>query len=182
MNQTEDCTDQLKAAREENEHLRHLLGVDYVTGLPLRRVLERDVSTRLDNTNPGVGAGTFALGVVRLDERYRRRPMSSDLAGVLMYAVGQRLLELAPDRVYQSWRTDEFVIVIDDGDRLNALSEMGAEIQAAVGQPLQASGMNIRLGCHIGFAVFPQHGETVPDLLGNAEIALGVVEQRRSRM
>ncbi len=160
--------------REQNDRLRQLLSVDYVTGLPVRRKLGEVLRPRIADSN----SLPFALAVVRLDERFRRRPMSSEMAGVLLYGVGQRLTERAPDRVYQSWRTDEYIVLVDDTVDTDVLAETSAAIREAIQRPFSSSGVNIRLGCHVGFAVFPEHGRTVPELLGNAEIALGIVEQR----
>lgn len=171
---SDDCPEQLSIVRQENAQLGALLRVDFITGLPIRRVLA-------ERLRPLVGESdhrAFALGVVRLDERFHRRFTEGSLVEILTYTVGQRLLSLAPGDVYQSWRTDEFVILVEDPDLLTDLHAFGICLREAVSAPLQHGAMDIRLGCNIGFAVYPEHGSTVSELLGNAELALGIMEIR----
>lgn len=170
------CEDRLNDANERIEHLTELLNIDYVTGLPVRRRLEAVMAPSMDPNNPK----PFALGVVRLDARYARFRHNRETANVLLYVTGQRLCEIAPGRVFQSWRLDEFIIVTDDPKKLSAIHSFGEEVRDTVETPHRHSGVNLRLGCYVGFAIYPDHGATVSELLENAEIALGIVEQKDS--
>ena len=169
-----NCQELLALLEDENDQLRRVMNLDYSTGLPLRRVLE-------DRLRPRIITGDdtpFAIGVIRLDERFHLRSLESEVSGLISFSVGQRLSELVPERVYQSWRTDEFVVLVEDEDALNELTQFGDRIRKVVMAPFQNLGYEIRLGCHVGFARFPDHGTTVADLLGNAGIAMGIVERR----
>lgn len=169
-----DCWQSVRRLEEENDQLRQVMNVDYSTGLPIRRVLE-------DHLRPRIAVPTeeaFAIGVVRLDERFHQRPFESEISGMIAFSVGQRLSQLAPGQVYQSWRTDEFIVLIEDETVMGELEAFGDRIRQVVMAPFPNQGYEIRLGCHVGFARFPDHGTTVADLLGNAGIAMGVVERR----
>lgn len=170
----DNCRELIEKLRAENEGLRAFLDMDYATGLPVRRVLEDRLRPRIKVN----GETPFAIGVVRLDDRFRRQPLESGLFGILAYSVGQRLQEHAPENVFQSWRTDEFLLLIEDEETLRDLPSFGVELREAVMAPLRLGGAGIRLGCNVGFSVYPEHGTSMLELLENAEIALGIVEQR----
>lgn len=171
---TDNCRELLALEREHNARLSELLEVDHVTGLPVRRAFDAMLAPRIAEND------RFALSVIRLDDGYRRRPMSSEILAALLFSVGRRLSQFAPGRVYQSWRTDEFILLVDEPKALDDLEGYAARVREVVGRPVADGPFNIRLSCHVGFSVHPEHGSTVHELLTNAEIALGIVEQRQS--
>jgi predicted signal transduction protein with EAL and GGDEF domain len=168
----DDCFELLAVTQKENEQLQELLNHDYITGLPIRRVLEYRLNVLIEKNN----STKFALGVVRLDERFRRQFHDGHIAEILVFSIGQRLNSFSPGNIYQSWRLDEFIILIDDLENLNNLSTLGQTIREIVQAPLNNGTSNFRLRCKIGFAMFPEHGSTVQEILGNAELAMGIVE------
>lgn len=167
-----NCCDQLELYKKKNQQLQELLNLDITTGLPIRRVLENRLRT-LFRKNQDFH---FALGVVRLDERFRRRFIDGDIAEILAFSIGQRLNAYAPGNIYQSWRIDEFIVYIDTIDDLNNLSALGIELQKIVETPLNNGTSDFRLRCKVGFAVYPNHGSSVDEIFGNAELALGIIE------
>ncbi|MFP4329414.1 MAG: putative bifunctional diguanylate cyclase/phosphodiesterase [Spirochaetaceae bacterium] len=169
------CQHLLAQAQEHIEQLNKLLEIDQITGLPVRRALERVLCPKID------AGEAVALAIIRLDDRYRQRPMSSSFVAALLFSVGKRLSEMAPGQVFQSWRTDEYVMFLQEPTVLSDLEGFAESIRETVERPVLDGPFHIRLGCNVGFALFPEHGSTVEELLTNAEIALGIVEQREAR-
>ena len=66
---------------------------------------------------------------------------------------------------------DEFAFVINDSDAERAMESAG-RILALLDRPFVVRGQRIHLGASIGIALYPQHGNTIDELLKHADIAM----------
>ena len=68
---------------------------------------------------------------------------------------------------------DEFVVVLADLPKSDApIAAAFHEIKAAIGEPVDYAGHEVRVSCSIGVVNFPEHGEMVDDLLVRADAAM----------
>jgi diguanylate cyclase len=66
---------------------------------------------------------------------------------------------------------DEFAVLLDNADPDVAMV-VATRLAERIGASMQLDGMEIQIGASIGIACAPQHGETVPELLKHADIAM----------
>lgn len=162
---------------EKHQESMDLLNLDPYTGLPIRRLFMK----RLDDRFRELQAVTnqhrmMAVGVIRLDNAYARIKNSRDSRKILLYATSARIREIIGDNLFQSDRIDEFNIVLNNMPNLDAIELISDRIVNNVSKPHEPPADDISFGCHLGIAVYPLHGKSREEVLGNADIALGVAE------
>ncbi len=67
---------------------------------------------------------------------------------------------------------DEFAILLESVDAAQDVMHLAKTISAALGQPVTVQEGEVHTSASIGIAFFPQDGESVEDLLKNADVAL----------
>jgi diguanylate cyclase (GGDEF)-like protein/PAS domain S-box-containing protein len=96
---------------------------------------------------------------------------------LLLQEVGSRLKKTLRDSdTVARLGGDEFAVI------LPAVDAMGAQLAAskmvsALEQPFFLEGQNFAVGCSIGIAVFPEHGENANTLLRRADVAMYVAKR-----
>jgi diguanylate cyclase (GGDEF)-like protein len=172
----EDTRREWETLRRRNSELEGLVNHDAQTGLPSRRVFDRDLEELL-GTNGHATSRHVGLLLLGLDAGYGRirQTLGYTVGDTLLYITAQRIQKAIltlPCRLYQSDRRDDFIIVLDDTGAAECES-LAEELQAAVTVPHHFRGNNIRFGCSIGIAVYPEHGPNKEELLRNADTAMG---------
>jgi predicted signal transduction protein with EAL and GGDEF domain len=71
---------------------------------------------------------------------------------------------------------DEFCVLIEDCDSRDNLAVMAAKMQRLLDDPITAEGREIFTNASIGLSLYPQDGETMDELLKNADIAMYVAK------
>lgn len=161
-------TEQLRISQAA---LSHRANHDQLTGLPNRAHIQELV----DNAIARCGKGKrMALAFIDLDDFKR----VNDLHG---HAAGDTLLKTIADRVCARIRDtdifgrisgDEFVIVLDDIDRRQDISEMVSRMRGDLCEPLWIDSALIRPSASIGVAFYPAHGKDYETLRRHADIAM----------
>ena len=65
---------------------------------------------------------------------------------------------------------DEFVLIIESFDNPDELIGIGRKLIASISEDIQLpDGDEVNVGASVGFAVFPQHGSDLNDLLHIAD-------------
>lgn len=172
--------------RDENEDLRnrddeleHILNHNPSTGLPIRRVFDRDFE-RLLREARSVGRGPkVAIGLLRLGRDYESIKSTRDRNRVLLFKTTARIRDVVGENVYQSDRLDEFLLIFRDMPNIDGVEIRAAQVVEEVARPHEPPADDVAFGCHLGTAVYPFHGDTREDLLGNADIALAECERTR---
>lgn len=157
--------------------LESLLNHDPNTGLPIRRILERKLAELFLETQ--ISGEKIGFGILRLDRHYARIRHTRDKMKVFLYMTALRVQEVIGKNLYQSDRSDEFLMIIRNVDDETHLERIAEDIESAVRRPHDPPAKDVAFGCHIGLALYPDHAQSVTEVMINAEIALGVYEQRR---
>jgi len=154
------------------ELLRHAATTDYLTDVPNRALFDDLLRVglaraRRDNTR---------LAVISLDLDHFK-----DINDSHGHAVGDQVLAAVASRLLGAMRKsdtiarlggDEFAVlcpVIDSAQDVVAIAE---KILATTQHPIAIDGVKIAVALSIGAALFPDHGETVVELLRSADTAM----------
>lgn len=165
-----DITDQ-KAAEALVQHQAHH---DALTGLANRTLL----GIHLDHALARARREKDRLAVLFVDlDQFK--PVN-DQHG---HAVGDRLLSQVAERMRGAIREsdmiarvggDEFVIVIEGQRNPDDLPTFAEKLIANISRPYNVDGRCLQVGCSIGIAHFPEHGESTAELLATADAAMYV--------
>lgn len=168
-----DLTQQ-HAAQRRIEELAHS---DLLTGLPNRILLSNRVQAAIESSRT-LGAG-FAILFLDLD-RFK------NINDSLGHPFGDRMLQLVAQRLQACLRQtdmlcrlggDEFVIYLHGGDATVA-SGVAQRILDDMLRPFLLDDMAFSIQCSIGVALYPQDGETLDDLVKQADTAMYGVKER----
>ncbi len=159
---------------EHEKRIAELAMHDPLTGLPNRRMLNQELAeaqSRADRGNMG-----FALHLLDLDYFKKVNDSYGHPAGdQVLRQVGERLAEaVRSSDLAARLGGDEFAIIqhnVKDGDDCRRLAE---KVLTTLCQPLNISGVANRIcvAASIGIAIYPGDGETVEQLVDNADLAL----------
>lgn len=96
-----------------------------------------------------------------------------DIGDLLLVQVAQRLRDCvrAEDTVSRSGG-DEFVILLSDVAEASDALTVAEKVRAALLQPFSLRGLIVKIGCSIGIAEFPEHGQTEHELMRAADGAM----------
>ncbi len=145
---------------------------DSLTDLPNRSMLQDHLQRAISHAQ----RSGHNLGILFVD--------LDNFKGVndgLGHAAGDRVLEAVAKRLQDCHRGedlvarlggDEFVVVLDHIDNTRQISVVARKICDALDRPVEIEGRSYFVTASIGIAVFPKDGETVEDLLKNADAAM----------
>ncbi len=164
----QDITQQRKA----EDHIRQLAHHDYLTGLPNRALLVERAGQELQAA-----------------ARYRRRPVllfidldrfkpindahGHEAGDTVLIQVAQRLNALLreTDLVCRQGG-DEFVVLLPDHEGLDGLLFLAQKLLNAIETPYELGHLSLNLSASIGIAIYPDHGQTVDQLIQSADTAM----------
>ncbi|HEY8720659.1 putative bifunctional diguanylate cyclase/phosphodiesterase [Pengzhenrongella sp.] len=149
--------------------LRRQVATDDLTGLPNRRALYAEGSSRLLDPR----RGSQALLLLDLDKFKEVNDSLGHHAGdLLLVQVGARLLDhLAAGHLLTRLGGDEFAILLDDVDREEAVT-VAVTLRAALADPFALEGLSLHSSVSVGIALFPEDGADLSTLLRKADIAM----------
>jgi diguanylate cyclase (GGDEF)-like protein/PAS domain S-box-containing protein len=170
---TADITERVRVEKQ----VEHLAYHDLLTGLPNRAFF-------LDRLNQALAAAQRSgrLGAVLFVDLDQFKRIN-DIHG---HPVGDRVLREIAGRLRQSLRQedtvarfggDEFVILLSelaaDAETAASLARAVADkIRVALGQPARVDGQDHLATASIGVSLYPKHGESMDDLIREADIAM----------
>lgn len=159
------------------EYSHHLAQHDSLTGLPNRARINELLLERTE-ANPFRQARSFALLLIDLDG-------FKAINDSLGHAAGDQILQEAASRLRGMFREeeligrlagDEFVAICDGVFSKNLASSMAERIVKLLSQPFILSETTVHIGASIGISLYPEHGNTGPQLLIGADRALYAVK------
>ena len=182
----ESLARETESLRRQNADFERIVNHDIQTGLPSRRVFNRELEEILSTLKGGGRAHHVGLLFLGLDTSFERikQTLGYTIGDTLLFITAQRIqkaLSNLPYRLYQSDRRDEFIILLENTVGVLECESVAEELQAAVFTPHHFKGNIIRFGCHIGISVYPEHGQNKEELLRNADTAMGEARLRRRR-
>ncbi|MRW93301.1 EAL domain-containing protein [Duganella sp. FT80W] len=158
--------------RQLQAQVDHLAWHDYLTGLPNRFAAELHLEQILVEARQR----QVPLAVMYLDlDKFKA---VNDVHG---HAAGDALLVAVTARLRGCFRSidlisrqggDEFLILMAPGTNRNEVAQAAARILAALARPCKVEDNLLSIGCSIGIALYPQHGERGELLLQHADAAL----------
>jgi diguanylate cyclase (GGDEF)-like protein len=146
---------------------------DPLTKLPNRILL----MSRLQHSIDQAQRQNKQLAVLMMDlDRFK------DINDTLGHLAGDDLLQLVAGRLASRVRAadtvcrlggDEFVVLLEEMPHPESAARIASEIISAVNDSwILSTGNEVRVGVSIGIALFPEHGNTPPELLQHADTAL----------
>ncbi|WP_130178937.1 bifunctional diguanylate cyclase/phosphodiesterase [Cryobacterium sp. SO1] len=157
-------------------HLHSLSRIDELTGLPNRRALAMDVSTRLS----AVDARPSALLVLDLD-RFKEvnDSLGHEAGDLLLEQIGARLSgALQSGDLLARLGGDEFAVHLHHADRKRATA-MARRLRLVTARPLVIDGLSLEIGLSIGIAMAPEHGSDLSGLMRKADMAMYAAKSSR---
>lgn len=167
----------ITARKADEEHMLHQAHYDALTDLPNRvllfdRLQQALAQARRDKTH-------LALMYIDFD---KFKPINDTLG----HAVGDRLLQMAAVRMQGCVREvdtvarmggDEFVVLLTVIENVQDARIVAEKIRLALNRAFEIFGQNLYISTSTGIAIFPEHGATENELIGNADIAMYQAKQ-----
>ena len=149
--------------------VRRQASTDDLTGLPNRRGLYAEASTRLVSSE----RPRQALLLLDLDKfKEVNDSLGHHVGDRLLIEVGNRLREhLRPEDLLARLGGDEFAVLLADADHDGAVST-ATKLTDVLARPFVLEGLAQHVGVSIGIALFPEHGQALGQLLRRADIAM----------
>ena len=163
-----DISERMQAAHR----IEHLAHHDPLTNLPNRFSLVGKVSQALELAKRSMSQ--LSLLVIDLDQFKKiNDSLGHQVGDVLLYHVAERLLESVRSiDIVARTGGDEFVVVLQQIHSEFAAAQIAGKIQQNVAQAIQLEGHTLHITPSIGISVFPYDGETVDELMKNADLAM----------
>lgn len=160
------------------ERLEYLANYDALTGLANRRQLrdrlQRVLDGKRDVQHRRVNPGPSALLFLDIDN-------FKTINDTLGHAAGDAVLQLVARRLRAASRIDDFIVrlggdefamVVDSTAGEAEVGVMSERLLMALQDPTDIAGQSVIVYASIGVALIPAHGQTVDEVLGNADLAL----------
>jgi diguanylate cyclase (GGDEF)-like protein len=162
----------LHAANEATASYKHLAMHDPLTGLPNRNGLVQ----RLHDLLAGSGDDTARIVVLAIDlDRFK------DVNDVHGHVGGDFLLQQVAQRISAELQDGEFLARIGGDEFVAVKNEIFARGEAVkfaerlrkiVLEPVEWEHQTLAVGCSIGVALFPEHGDSGNVLMSRADLAM----------
>ncbi len=145
---------------------------DALTGLPNRTLF----NDRIDRAIGAARRAHLSMAVLLLDlDRFKdvNDTLGHDVGDLLLTEVGPRLQQplRATDTVARLGG-DEFAILLPGPTDLATACEVALRIVDGLRHPFEIRGLVLEIGVSIGVALYPEHGQSGPELLQHADVAM----------
>ncbi len=154
------------------EEAAHRSNYDRPTGLPNRVFLEDRLRQTMGIARP---QGKL-VGVCCLDLDHFKQineTLGHELGDSFFKAVSERLsVSVRKIDLLARQSGDEFLLVLRDLEEATDADKICARLLKDLREPILVDGHSLTISASIGISIFPQHGETVEQLLRNADTAL----------
>ncbi|MFN0264368.1 EAL domain-containing protein [Tepidamorphus sp. 3E244] len=157
------------------QRISYLAAYDSLTGLRNRTSFYDEAKTMMS------AEGQRKLAILELDmDRFKEiNDGHGHAAGDhVLQAIGTRLRDsLTPGQIAARIGGDEFVILAPISDR-NEAREIAESVLETMSHGIEHEGRVFRCGASIGIAMFPFDGESVEELMNNADLAMYRAKQK----
>ena len=162
----------LTSMRQSEAEITRLALFDSLTGLAnrqrMRISLEKTLQQQVGGYRP---SSLFLMDLDRF--KVVNDTLGHQAGDMLLIQVAQRLQRVVgADGLVGRLGGDEFQVLLPGIDHRDALSELAKNLIASLSQPYFISGASVTIGCSIGVAIAPLHGNDAETLTRNADLAL----------
>ncbi|WP_298672955.1 EAL domain-containing protein [uncultured Sphingomonas sp.] len=163
-----DLTEKRRAEAE----ITRLALFDSLTGLANRQRMRLSLEKTLGSErNSPSSTGLFLLDLDRF--KAVNDTLGHQVGDELLKQVAHRLQRAVGDSgLVGRLGGDEFEVVLPRQPERARLTEIAQDIITALSAPYFISGATLTIGCSVGIAIAPEHGEDVETLVRNADLAL----------
>ncbi|UVO50350.1 EAL domain-containing protein [Sphingomonas sp. SUN019] len=162
----------LTEKRRQEAEITRLALFDSLTGLANRQRMRLSIDQTLSPAN--AARGMTALFLLDLD-RFKavNDTLGHHIGDELLKQVAQRLQRTVGDAgLVGRLGGDEFQVLVPREGHRDRLGQLARSIIAALSQPYVIEGAPVTIGCSIGVAIAPEHGDDAESLVRNADLAL----------
>ncbi len=156
--------------RAYEKDLQQLAYHDQLTGLKNRIALSETLSEIIADKHHKKAAILF----IDIDNfKYINDTMGHTYGDRVLKKIGERLGKLQGNHSHlYRLSGDEFIILVNDLEEVNQIEKGAVEILKAFRTPVEVDGRSIFTTVSIGISIFPEHGNSLDELLKNADIAM----------
>ena len=164
-------TDLTEKRRSEAEITR-LAMFDGLTGLANRQRMRATLDKTLHQlTGPYRPASLFLMDLDRF--KAVNDTLGHQAGDALLKQVAQRLQRVVGEAgLVGRLGGDEFQALLPGIDNRDTLATLARDLIGSLSQPYFIGGASVSIGCSIGIAIAPEHGEDAETLIRNADLAL----------
>lgn len=156
--------------KKNEARLREYAYHDTLTGLPNRLALYEDFEKQI-TASPGK---TAALFIIDSDNfKFINDSMGHSFGDILIKKMGERLTSIFKDQGSKIYRLggDEFVL-FTFYDRIDEVFRYAQEIERNFNEPIEKEENTVCITVSVGIATCPANGNSIDELIKNADIAL----------
>ena len=158
--------------RRYQEELEHHVNHDALTGLANRHLLQ----DRLQQAMFRAGRRNLRCAVMFLDLDHFKLVndgLGHHVGDLLLKRVAEELITiLRPEDTVARFGGDEFVLVATEVQDLADVTDIAGRIVSRLSTPMEIDRQDITVSASVGIAVYPVDGESVEELLKNADAAM----------
>jgi diguanylate cyclase (GGDEF)-like protein len=162
----------LSDTRQSDAEIARLAKYDPLTGLSNRAHMAFTLKDALDRSRT-----TYRpIGLLLLDlDRFKlvNDAMGHQTGDLLLQHVAERLTRCVGDKgLVGRLGGDEFLVILPGSSNRRELSELCSQLIDKLSQPYSINDGAFSIGCSIGIAIAPEHGEDADIIIRNADLAL----------
>ena len=160
---------ELQAERIKLNHLAHH---DVLTGLANRLQVYQDIEHCIKKSQPA--NAKFGLLFLDIDQfKHVNDSLGHGMGDQLLKLISKRLREtVASDGIVARLGGDEFMIIYPDEQNLASLQDRAEELNCILNLPFELNANSVFAGSSIGVCLYPEHGDTLENLVSNADVAM----------
>lgn len=166
------AAENLRELEDKRAELEFSATHDALTSLPNRAGLARHLSERID-ADSAIGRQTAVLYIDLDGFKNVNDALGHPFGDRLLREIVQRMRVALPER-YMLARVggDEFVLVVDGLTTQTQAETVAGDVMSAFEQPFHLEKYEFPIGASIGICVHPLQGDTVDELIRNADLAM----------
>ena len=154
------------------QELAHLAKHDPLTNLPNRILFYEQLQEAIHRAE--IEDDTIAVLMVDLDNfKHINDTMGHPVGDRLLVDVSRRLTSIVNKHYFLSrFGGDEFLVILEGSTDTFIVDAYAREIIELLSKPFYLDNQDVRIGCSIGIALFPEHGKEPDKLIRDADIAM----------